>query len=92
MNQGERNELSVISEQLGRIDERTANTYRLTEKQEQHLRDINGQIALQAALIATNTERSLSNAVWIGRFWKVIVALLACGGAASGITKGMGFW
>ena len=61
-------------ELLIRLDERTANIYHLTEKQEQHLSDLNDSIARHGKQIVSNS----TNIKWITRIL-----------TASGITGGM---
>ena len=43
---------------LARLDERTHNIWRVTEKQEGNIRELNGHVR-------ENTSRSVSNKVWI---------------------------
>ena len=70
---------------LARLDERTSNIWKLTEKQEEHLAKINDALMNHAVKIATNR----ASIKWI---IKIGGGLLIGGGGASGILKLLGFY
>ena len=70
---------------LVRLDERVANIWRLTEKQEEHLTKINDALTKHAVQI----ERNRGNIRWIIKIGSV---LLGGGGSAAGILKLLGFY
>ena len=65
---------------LNRLDERTANIYHLTEKQEAHLSKLNDSILNHAVQISSNR----TSIKWIIRGLWIAVIL---GGGAAGIIK-----
>jgi len=69
---------------IARIDERTANTYHLTEKLERHNAEQNGFIREQGEQIVRNTT-SISRVWWL-------IGIVGTGGGGTGITKLLGWW
>ena len=88
MNKTQQDELLI------RLDERTANIYTLTEKQERHLAKLNDSVAKNvkdmaenSTRIAENTQRISSNRRAIDIIWRVFLALISCGVLGGGIYK-----
>ena len=72
------NEVRELNRQFGKIDERTANIWSLTEKQEAHLAKLNDAILTHAIKISSNS----TSIKWIIR---ILVASGILGGCATGI-------
>lgn len=70
-------------ELLCRIDERTRNIYKLTEKQEEHLSKLNDSILEHAGKISSN----VTSIKWIIR---ILGAAGIIGGATTGLIKWLG--
>ncbi len=68
--------INDLKEGFGRIDERTANIYHLTEKQEDHLSKLNDTMLKHAIQISSNK----TSIRWLIRI------LVACGILGGGIT------
>jgi len=75
--------VNELKESFGRIDERTCNIYKLTEKQEKHLTDLNGSVVEQWKQISSNK----TSIKWIIR---VISAAGIVGGTATGLINWLG--
>lgn len=80
MNNQDRKLFSDVNEKLGRIDERTNNIYRLTEKQESHLEKLNASVAENSKGVAVNKTR-IKMILWI------LGASGLLGGGTAGIIK-----
>ncbi len=65
-------------ELLGRLDERSLNTWQTVEKIEKHVDRLNGAVAKNTAF-----------RVW---GWRIILILLLGGGSTAGILKGIGLF
>ena len=74
MKPAERDEL------LGRLDERSINTYHLVEKLERHQRESNGIVISQGERIAKNETK-------IRLIWKIGLGILGSGSVGVGISQ-----
>ena len=68
---------------LGRIDERTRNIYRLTEKQEEHLAELNNNMMKHAVQISSNK----TSIRWIVR---LLVTAVVIASGATGLMQWLG--
>ena len=93
MNAEDRKLLDGMNNKLGALDERTVNTYKLTEKIEQHMTLQNGKIEDLDERVIRVEEQTISNLRTISRQWKIIGGgLAAIGGIIAGISKVVGNW
>ena len=68
---------------LSRIDERTRNIYRLTEKQEEHLAELNNNMMKHAVQLSSNR----TSIRWIVR---LLVTAVVVGSGATGLIQWLG--
>jgi len=94
MNEQDRKLINDIHITLGRLDERTANTWREIEEQGKYLEKLNGMVvgavktAGEAATAAAAlTERVAGNRNSINLIWKILIATGVIGGGTAGIIK-----
>ena len=67
---------SERDELLGRLDERTRNTYRLVEKQEKHLERINNKVEEHTIAIARQDERNRPSKKTLSGYGAMVAALV----------------
>jgi len=75
---------------LIRIDERTNNIWNVTEKQEKHLKNLNGKVAEAIIKAAENTKDIEGNRRSINLVWKVLIAtgvISGLGGGTAGVIR-----
>lgn len=75
--------INELNKQFGRVDERTANIWTLTEKQESHLAKLNDSMLKHAVQISSNK----TSIRWIIR---IASGLIIIGGGATGIIQWLG--
>ena len=93
MNVDDRKLINDIHITLGRLDERSANTWREIEEQGRHLVELNGKVveavktaSASAAIVAALNEKVSGNRNSINLIWKILIATGVLGGVTGGIT------
>ena len=75
--------INELRESFGRIDERSANIWKLTEQQEKHLAKLNDNIMKHAVQISSNK----TSVKWIVR---LLIAAVIIGSGATGLIQWLG--